>query len=359
MDVYYFVIIFTFILCYTIKVPYDDQNTYRRKVILVFMPIMIFGALRVDFGVDYSQYETWYYEWHDTGHEIDSDLHAEIIYQWLNIVMPTWRSLLILVSGSIVGAFMMMYSKYVEPNMLMLAVVFTMLYPDQSFFLQFVSMRCGLAIAGTWLCLPFIIERRYYIVLPIAFVLMNIHTSAIFFLPAALLAGRNVPLTKKEMYVWFGVFAFLAVASTTTLVRYIEPLLIGDQFESYKIHYLEGDEHSSILNCTANAILVYFIVSWAYRNGDSLTKAQNTICRLSLLYLMCPFLGSLGRTRMLYYYIPFYIISLTYLMKDDWPVKWHKTAFISIAVAVMLYATFFVWLRNPHFVFANYHSIFE
>lgn len=358
MDVYYFVIALTFLLCHSIIVPQGDQIAYRKKVIWVFMPIMIYGALRVDFGTDYSQYEMWYYEWHGTEHILDSDLHAEVFYQWLNIVMPTWRSLLILVSTAVVGAFMMMFYKYVDPKYLMLAVFFTMLYPDQCFFLQFVSMRCGLAIAGTWLCLPLIIKRKYWIVLPITFVLMNIHTSAVFFLTAALFAGRNTPVTKKEIYIWIGVFIALTFMSTSSLVSYIEPLLIGDQFESYKKNYLEGDDHSSLLNGTANAILAYFIVSWAYRRKDVLTKAQNSIWRISLLFLMCPFLGSLGRTRMTYYYIPFYIMTITFLMKDEWPNNNQKTIFITLAVSMMLYATFVVWLRNPHFVFAHYHSIF-
>ena len=131
MDVYYFVIAITFLLCHSINVPQGDQTSYRNKVIWVFMPIMIFGALRVDFGTDYSQYEMWYYEWHGTGHKMDSDLHAEVLYQWLNIVMPTWRSLLILVSTAVVGAFMMMYSKNGEPEMLMFACLFTILYLGQ------------------------------------------------------------------------------------------------------------------------------------------------------------------------------------------------------------------------------------
>ena len=357
MDVYYFVILITLLLCHFIKVPANDAKAYRNKVIWVFIPIFIYGALRVDFGVDYSQYEMWYYEWHGKGFQIDKDLHAEIGYQWLNLVVPSWRMLLIIVSTVVVVAFMMMYSKYVKPEMLMLAMVFTMLYPDQSFFLSFVSMRNGLAIAGVYLSLPFIIKRRYWLLIPISYGLSLFHTSAILFLPMAMIAGRNKALTKKEILVWGGVLIAVTFMSTSRLMSIVESAMIGDQFESYRTHYLEGDTHSSLLQCTANGILMYFIVSWAYRNRINLTEAQNTIWRLSMLYLMSPFLGSLGRTRMIYYYIPFYIITITYVMKDKWPAKWQKQLFISLAVAVMLYATFVVWMFNPHFVFAHYHSV--
>ena len=357
MDVYYFIIAITFFLCYYIKVPKNDIKAYQWKVFWVFVPILIYGALRVDFGVDYGQYEMWYYEWHGYVTEVDPEEHAEIGYQWLNLVVPSWRLLLIIVSTAVVGAFMMMYSKYVAAEMLMLAMFFTMLYPDQSFFLSFVSMRNGLAIAGTYLCLPLIVKRRYWLLIPIAYGLSLLHTSAIFFLPIAMIVGRNVPLTKKEIYIWICVLTFISVASQSTLFSIIEKLMIGDQFESYRIHYLEGDSHSAWLNAFSNAILAYFIISWAYRNRHVLTEAQNTIWRLSILYLMSPFLGPLGRTRMIYYYIPFYIITITFLMNDKWPVKWQKQVFIGLAVVVMLYATFIVWLRNPHFVFAQYHSI--
>jgi len=325
----------------------------------VFVPILIFGALRVDFGPDYPEYESWFYEWHGHLTEFDREHHSEIGYQWLNMVMPTWRSLLMLVSTSVVAAFIMMYSKYVAPEMLMLAMVFTMFYPNQTFFLSFISMRNGLAIAGTYMCLPLIIKRKYWLLIPIAYGLSLLHTSAIFFLPMAMIAGRNEALTKKEILVWGGVLIAVTFMSTSRLMSIVESVMIGDQFESYRTHYFEGDNHSSLLQCTANVILMYFIVSWAYRNRINLTEAQNTIWRLSLLYLMCPFLGNLGRTRMMYYYIPFYIITITFLMKDKWPVKWQKQFFIGLAIAVMLYATFIVWMNTATFYrVAHYHSIF-
>lgn len=358
MDIYYFVIIITFILCKSINVRANDPKAYTKKVIWVFMPIMIYGALRVNFGVDYSQYEMWYYQWHGRVTEVNPEEHAEIGYQWLNFVMPTWRSLLILVSGSVVAAYILLYSKYVAPNTLMLAVFFTMLYPDQCFFMQFVSMRCGLAIAGVYLSLPLIIQRRYMLLIPIAYGLSLLHTSAILFLPMAMIAGQTFTLSKKEIYVWLSAFAALALISQTTLISFVEPFLIGDQFESYRTHYIEGDTHSSILNCSANAILIYFILSWAWRNKTVLTKAQNAIWRISLLYLMCPFLGSLGRTRMLYYFIPFYIITITYIMNDKRCIQWQRIVFITLAIAIMMYATFVVWMGNPNFVFEHYHSIF-
>lgn len=359
MDVYLFVIFITFLLCYFIKVPANDAKAYQKKVIWVFVPILIYGALRVDFGIDYPRYEEWYYEWHGAGFQIDTELHAEVGYQWLNMIVPSWRLLLIIVSTSVVGAFVMMYSRYVKPEMLLLAMFFTMLYPNESFFTSFVTMRNGLAIAGVYLCLPLIIKRRFWLLIPIAYGLSLFHTSAIIFLPMAIIAGRNKALTKQEIFVWVGVLLTVITLSTSGLASILESVMIGDQFESYRTHYLEGDNHSSLLQCTANGILMFFIVSWAYRNRNKLSEAQNSIWRLSLLYLISPFLGSLGRTRMIYYFIPFYIITITYLMQDKSAKKAQKYIFIGWALAVMFYATFVVWMHNPRFPYGHYHSIFE
>ena len=63
---------------------------------------------------------------------------------------------------------------------------------------------------------------------------------------------------------------------------------------------------------------------------------------------------------MIYYYIPFYIITITYLMRDKRPVKWQKQVFIGLAIAVMLYATFIVLMNTATFFrIAHYHSVLE
>ena len=77
-----------------------------------------------------------------------------------------------------------------------------------------------------------------------------------------------------------------------------------------------------------------------------------------MLYLICPFLGVLGRTRMIFFYLPFYIITITYLAKDKWPDRSQKNAFFSLAIAVMFYS-FWIFVSDKHFIFSHYESIFS
>ena len=65
MKVYFLVFIVTLLIQF---IPVNSDRQYLRRVILTFIPIFLFGALRVDFGLDYLAYETEY-EW---AHTLDS-----------------------------------------------------------------------------------------------------------------------------------------------------------------------------------------------------------------------------------------------------------------------------------------------
>lgn len=358
MDVYIFVVVFTFIICSQIKVKNGDQKAYLKKIVWCFFPIFLFGALRENFGIDYPVYKSNFAYLNGNPQLVDPDAHEEIGFQWLNVIMPSWRLLVMFVSTSVVFAFGFLYYKYVEPKMLMLALFFTMFYPWQSFFLSFVAMRNGLAIAGTFLCAPLIVKRRYWLLLPVIVGLSLLHTSALLFLPLAIIIGQNFDISKKESFIWLTAVLFFSLISTLDIFDLVMPVMGNDLFSSYRNYYMKADDHSSLIHCSANAIIMYWIVMWAYRNRGRLTPSQNTIWRLSMLYLICPFLGVLGRTRMYFFYFPFYIITITYLMKDKWPSKNQKTAFIGLTVAVMLYALW-IFVNDRHFVFGHYESIFS
>lgn len=358
MDVYYFVIVVTFLICYSYRVRTGDQKDYLKKLIWVFLPVFIFGALREDFGIDYPYYMYEYYLIHGHPENIDEfTIHSELGYQWLEVIMPSWRSLVMLVSSMVVLAFVFLYYKYVEPKMIFFAVFFTFLYPDQSFFLNFVTMRNGLVIAIFWLCVPLIIKRKYLYAFAIAFGLFYLHKSAIIFMTMAILIGQNFRISYKEVTLWVIVLVVLALIPTSVLIERVLPFMGSDEFESYRTHYMKDSGHSLWLYRITCAIFIYWIFNWAIRNRKVLTPAQNVIWRFAMLYLICPFLGPIGTSRMNYYFFPFYVITLSYMAKDQWPNKIEKTFFVCFAIAIMFYTTFVLWINNSRFPYAHYHSI--
>lgn len=359
MDVYYYVIFFTLLLGYSLKVSENDKQSYFIKIVLCFVPIFLFGALRENFGIDYEGYLDDYNRLHGRPQLVNSSAHAEVGYQWLNVIMPTWRSLVVLVSTAIIFAYGFLYYKYVEPKMLLLALFFTMFYPERAFFMSFVAMRNGLAVAGSFLCLPLIINRKYWLLIPIAIGLAFLHKSAIIFILLSMIVGQNFTISKKEIYGLIGIVVLLSVSTKSDLINLLLPLMEGEQMDSYKEYYMVTDDHSSLLSCSVNIIMIYCLVSWGYSRRNELMPMQNVFLRLSILYLLSPFLGVLGRTRMLHYYLPYFIITTTYIMGDKWQDSWKKLVYISLAIAIMFYATFIVWMGNPWFVYEHYQSIFS
>lgn len=360
MDVYYFVIVITFLICLFYKEKKGDRKDYLIKLMWVFLPVFIFGALRKDFGIDYPYYESEFYLLNGHSEKIDvTSIHSELGYQWLEVIMPNWRSLVILVSSMVVLAFIFLFYKYVEPKMIMFVIFFTFFYPDQSFFLNFVTMRNGLVIALFWLSLPFIIRKKYLYAFAIAFGLFFIHKSAIIFVTMAIIIGRNFKITNKEITIWALTILTFALLPTSELIERVLPFMSADEFESFREYYLIDSGHSSWLYGIVCALFIYWTFKWAYKNRDTLTPAQNVIWRLAILYMMCPFLGPIGSTRMNYYFFPFYIITFSYMAKDQWQDKLEKTSFIGLAIAVMFYTTFVIWMNKTRFPYTHYHSILD
>ena len=159
--------------------------------------------------------------------------------------------------------------------------------------------------------------------------------------------------------VWYGTAIVFSLMSATDIVNIGLQLASGDIFESYRNHYIKVDNHSSLLVCSANIASIFLILKWAYKRRLNLTPAQNVIWRLALLFLMSPFLGILGRSRMTYFYYPFYIITITYLIQDKWISKSVRNAFLLFSSAVMFYYTIVVWMGSRYFVFYHYQSIFS
>lgn len=360
MDVYYIVIVITFLIFFLYEGKGGGRNPYLRKLIWVFLPIFFFGALRENFGIDYPVYKAEYYLLNGHPENIDEvTMHSELGYQWLEVFIPSWRLLVMLVSTMVVVAFIFLYYKYVDSKMLLFILFFTFFYPDQSFFLNFVAMRNGLVIAIFWLSIPLIVERKYLYAIAITLILFFIHKSALIFVSMALIVGQNFKISYKEITLWIIAIVVLSLMSTANLIKVVLPLMGSDEFESYREHYLIDSGHSTWLYGLANVVFIYFIFKWAFRNRNILTSSQNVIWRLALLYLMCPYLGPIGRTRMNYYFFPFYIITLSYLVKDKWTFKGEKLLFIIYATTIMFYATFWIWMNRSIFPYAHYQSILD
>ena len=361
MSVYYTVFIITVLLC--ILVPAKTDKEYIRKLIIVFLPLFLFGALRVDFGLDYATYEDLFYSLHGSSLEkLDESAHAELGYQALNLIMPTWRSLLVLTSFMLCFSIGFLFYKCLDRNNLLMAICMIFIAGNFAFYTPLVSMRNGLTNAVLLLSIPFIRDRRIVIVAIIAFLGSYLHTSLIFFIPLAYLVAKNKPISAKEIFIWIGCFGVLVVFGSLSIIRYFTGYLITYfyRYEPLLENISQGTGHANILVGVTNLVIVGCILYTIYQNRNRMSAVENSVSRIALLYLLSPYIGALGGARWQTYFIPFFVVCIANMYSYTWKSKALKIGFYILIFAYFSYSFFYVWQwNNPYFVFQTYHSIFD
>lgn len=356
MSVYYIVFFLSLLLSKVI--PGRTPREYLKQLLWVFTPLFLFGALRVDFGQDYAGYEAEYNEVHGLGY-IDNNIHSEIGYQLLEIIMPSWRSMLVLTSFATCISWVFILYKYVPRRYLSFALILFFITGNFTFFTPVVTMRNGLAIACMLLSAELIVKRKFIFAFVIAFLAHYIHSSILLFMPIAIIVGNNKALSKNEVNVWLGVVLILFMLGATRIMNYITGFL-GLYFDRYEavLEYMKESTHDSLLVIVANMILGGGLFYHMYVHRNKLDGADNSIFRIGVIYLLCPLLGSLGGTRMQCFFLPFFILTLVKMYAQPWQNSFFKISYYTLAISYFLYSFFYVWQwNNPYFSFQTYKSV--
>ena len=361
MSVYYAVFILTVLLC--ILVPAKTDKEYKRKLVIVLLPLFLFGALRVDFGMDYSAYEDMFHSLHGSSlEEVDESAHAELGYQALNIIMPTWRSLLVLTSFMLCFSIGFLFYKSLDKNNLLLAICVMFLAGNYAFYTPLVSMRNGLTNAVFLLSIPLIRDRRIVIVAIIAFLGSFLHSSLLLFMPLAYLVANNKPISMKEINIWLGCFGVFVVFGSSSIVDFFSGYLMTyfDRYELYFENVSKGRGYANILVGVTNLVIVGIMLYTIYHNRNRMSAVENSVSRIALLYPLSPYVGVFGGARWLTYFIPFFVVCIANMYSYTWKSKALKIGFYILIFAYFSYSFFYIWQwNNPYFVFQTYHSIFD
>ena len=147
MKAYYLVFFIALMVSLFYQAKTDKQ--WRRKLFWTFLPLFVYAAIRVDYGNDYSSYKDLFDTIHSSASfTIDRDMHAEVGYQLLNMIMPSYRSILVL------NAFLLSLSlgvfcyHNVPQKYLWLAIVLIFLNPEKNIFGNLVGIRNGLVVTS-------------------------------------------------------------------------------------------------------------------------------------------------------------------------------------------------------------------
>lgn len=358
MAVYYFVFFLTLLLSYFLPAKTDKQ--WYWKLFWTFLPLFLFGALRVNFGNDYLAYKYIFEECHySLNFQYDESVHSEYGFQLLCFLMPSFRFILILNTLLLCLAFALFCHRNVPRDFLWLAVLLIFLNAEKNIYGSLVGIRNGYAVAIFLLSFVFI-QRRNIILYAVAFlVAVSLHSSAIFFMPIAYLVGYNKELTKKEIILWISGIIILLTTSLSGMKKYIEPYLV-DRLESYTA-YLERTSHRGWLLTVTGLILLYIVFTIFWKNRQAFNREQNSLIRLGLFYLVTTLLGSLA-FRAGYFYDMFFIGTVCTLMAKTKNSVSLKNVLYVLSVIMSLYS-FFLWrsanIGNPRYdVYQNILNLF-
>lgn len=354
MRVYLIVFVLT-LLCQFI--PAKNEKGYKTRLFLTFLPLFIYGAIRVNYGLDYEEYERMFYVSHMWSSLTDASEHAETGYLFLNRLVPTWRLFLILTSALVCISYGVFFYHCISPNITWLAIILLFLAGDKCIFFMFSGIRNAIAISLMMLAFPLIKNRKIVLYFLVAILAMQFHTSAIVFLPIAYFVGMNKQMTKREAIIWIVSMIILQFISLNVLFEQTS-LFVDNYLDRYST-YAEnaeqlGDTRTPLIKF-AVAVFVCVIV-WFMRT-NKLETTENSVCRLALLYSMTGLLGALNM-RSAQYFGLFFVIG-TVVMYSKWKPGIEKQAYLIFVLLYLGYAFFNVFMQGQYFPYQVYESIFD
>lgn len=352
----YYLVFFLALLISLFYVAKTDKR-WRWKLFWTFLPLFIFGAIRIDFGNDYSSYEEVFEQVHSSGvFRFDRGAHVELGYQLLNWILPSFRTLLVL-NAFLLSLSLAVFSYHNIPQKyLWIAIVLIFLNPEKNIYGTLVAIRSGLCVSSFMLSFVLIQKRKWIPFLIITGLLSTIHTSSLLFVPIAYFVGTNKPFSRHEVYYWIGGSILLLITSMSQLFDAISYLISYEVFDRYEVVLEDVSGHRGIvlvINC-----LLYIICFVAYLNqrGNSLSLDENSLLRLGLLFSVSLLLGSLAM-RASYFYDLFFIGSVVKIVSDKKASNLLRYGLLFMAIISSYYSMFYVWMGSSYWDHEIYHSL--
>lgn len=353
MLVYLYVVIATFLI---LLIPIQSNRGYQIKLICSFIPLYLFGALRVDFGFDYSGYEEQFYDINSYYDWKKVNDHSEIGYLLLQRIIPSWRLLIAFQSLLVCIAYYILFYKYIPRKHIVLAFILLFLTGDKTIFFMFSAIRNSIAISLFLLSIPLIIEKRTVLYVCLSVLAMQFHTSAILVMPLMYIICYKNNFDRRSLLTACIIIFFIIITPVDRLVVLITPFM-NDYFSRYD-SYLEtfsgmGDTRT-VLVYFSSMFFLYCIFINIYRNKIDRT----TLCLflLAIITPLAPLLGTLNG-RLSYYGTLFFILAVIKIFNSN-NMKFRR-GLLCFTFAYMGYAFFKVFMGNPLFPYKIYHSILE
>lgn len=351
MAVFFFVAILTILIQF---IPAKTEKAYRIRTICSFVPLFLFGALRVNFGLDYEGYESAFDAVHQFGYANVKE-HQELGYKYLCSIIPSFRLLIILQSLLVCFAYYRIFYQMVPKKYTALTMFLFFLAGQTTVFFMFSGIRNSISISLFLLSYSYMSERKIipFAALTVAAALM--HTSAAFVMPLGYIIANRQTLSKTHFIVLIPimlVFMFSSLAGLTEQV--FEAVgMFTDRYDMYMEQISETVDNRG-LSASSAALLQTIITAVLILSLDKQERSE-PIYKLGLFFLFCSMLGNLNY-RLSCFFIFFSIIASVRLYSNIKNNELFRIALMAIVLFVSLYS-FRQFMMDAMIIYATYESV--
>lgn len=334
-------------------IPVKSKSQHATRLIISLTPLFLFGALRVDFGLDYNGYEDYFNEINFYGTK--SEDRMEIGYYYLNHYLNSFRELIVIQTLFLCVSYYYLFKWYIPIKYTALGFLILYLTAPITIYFMLSGIRNSISISFLILSSPFIIRRKIFPFIGIMVLASLFHKSALMIFPIAYLIGNNKKIDAKFIKIWIGIMLFFALAASTIILDIASSFINNyfDRYETYVAGAKEMDKGAgliiSIFSITVSSLILYL-----FKNRD-LTSSENILIKLCLVYFLSYLLGPLNM-RLTQYFAPFFIAGSVMVLYKKYGKIDLRIAFIVLVIFYLVYA-FNIWIKSPFFAYHNYESI--
>lgn len=357
MKIYFLVFLLTLLAQF---IPVKDSKQYWWRTVCSFIPLFLFMALRRDYGVD----ESGYHYFFDCVHKVSWQKiymvndHMESGYAVLNKIMPSYQSLIVLISFINCWALSFLIYRFVPYSYSWLAILLLFMTSPTTIFFMISGIRNGLAASLLILSTYYLVGQKRRIVpfVIVGIIATSVHTSALAMFAVTFLLSYRPSISSREMRLWIVAMILASFASLSSLANTLMPII--EMFTGRYVEQVEemaeiADERG-FMGALAGIVLATGILIFLKGNGGSIAKDYFAKYKWALFYCFSFTLGMLGG-RMGQYMIYYFIVASTCLFA-----YWNKPVFKYGYLIIVLYffrLTFMDWISNPLFKYWTYTSV--
>lgn len=313
--IYYWLLFFLSILLISLAKGVKERKLSLFVVVILFFT---FFAFRIGFTPDYYNYEGLFNKFHDTLF-LDSDDRFEIGFQWICIILPSYRGLLITYTAFFCICLYITLRYFVEKRFWVLAI--SILFCYTPFVLGNMSgLRSGFVTCFFFIAL--FIRARYkmrgiIVSLSIMIISYTFHKSSIVLFPLLLLPMQPLGnLTKKVMYILAAAFIVMSLFFGEKLNQFaltMSDQIFANQYDTYfDEKFVNQFSFFSLIAKGVEATLLYITIGCAQKEKNMTANLFVKITAVFYLFVIAP---GIGLTARFYYYFAFpCIIGTSYLI---------------------------------------------